>query len=231
MNRKAKRGRSSRPSLWMVRVLFGHMRLWIAIAVAGLAFGVLTEAPITGNWTMITRALIAWDIGLLLYLGAAAVMMARSSRHEIQEHSDAQDEGAFALMILTVTAALASLGAILAELAEAKHAQLGGWPYVLAIGTVILSWAFTHTIFAIHYAYEYYGDSECSGGLKFPGDDDPDYWDFVYFAFVIGMTFQVSDVAITEKTIRRSVIAHGVVAFFFNATVIALSVNMAANAM
>ena len=87
--------------------------------------------------------------------------------------------------------------------------------HALAIGTVVLSWAFTHTIFALHYAHGFYGEHLRKSGLKFPGEGQPDYWDFIYFAFVIGMTFQVSDVAITNKSIRRTVVAHGALSFFF----------------
>ena len=94
---------------------------------------------------------------------------------------------------------------------------------------MVLSWAFTHTIFALHYAHEFYGEHLRKSGLKFPGDGQPDYWDFVYFAFVIGMTFQVSDVAITHKSIRRTVVAHGALSFFFTAAIISVTVNIAAN--
>ena len=98
--------------------------------------------------------------------------------------------------------------------------------------TIALSWAAVHTAFALHYAHDYYRGKP--GGLQFPsGDQDEhaDYWDFVYFSFVIGMTAQVSDVGITDKGIRRTVTAHGVLSFFFNATLLALMVNIAASAI
>ena len=101
-------------------------------------------------------------------------------------------------MVLSIAAAMTSLGAIFFELAAGKEGP-GLWPHVRAIATVILSWAFIHTIFALHYAHDFYGDGQRADGLKFPGDDKPDYWDFVYFSFVIGMTFQVSDVAVTNN--------------------------------
>ena len=126
---------------------------------------------------------------------------------------------------------MASLGAIFAELASEGDVQPGPWSYTLAIATVVLSWAFIHTIFALHYAHDFYGKGQRATGLKFPGDDKPDYWDFMYFSFVIGMTFQVSDVAVTNKWIRRSVVAHGILSFFYTTTVVALTVNMAASAL
>jgi uncharacterized membrane protein len=147
----------------------------------------------------------------------------------MERNAAAQDEGAFAVLILTVVAAIASLGAIFAELAVIERSSPSYWLYnALAFATVILSWAFTHTIFALHYAHDFYGGRH-KGGLRFPDDDKPDYWDFVYFAFVVGMTFQVSDVAVTQKSIRRMVVAHGVLSFFFSAAIIAMTVNLAAS--
>jgi uncharacterized membrane protein len=94
-----------------------------------------------------------------------------------------------------------------------------------------VSWAFVHTIFALHYAHEYYGErgDNAIGGLTFPGRQAPDYWDFLYFSLVIAMTSQVSDVVITSKVIRRIVTVHGALAFFFNVAVFALTVNIVSN--
>ena len=153
------------------------------------------------------------------------------TREPQQRAATQEDEGATAILLLAAIAATASLGAIFAELAQVKSGDLGyGYHVALAVGTVLLSWAFTHTIFALHYAYDFYGEGQRAKGLKFPDDDKPDYWDFIYFSFVIGMTFQVSDVQVTNKGIRRLVTAHGVVSFLFNTTVIALTVNMATDA-
>jgi uncharacterized membrane protein len=214
------------PELWIVRVARGHARLWCAIAVGCVVYLALPD-----SLRAVTRALLAWDIGIVFYLAWAAWMMAHSPVAEIRRHSAAQDEGAFALMVLTIASAIASLGAIFALLARGDGDGPEPGSYVLAIATVVLSWAFIHTIFALHYAYDFYGDGDRANGLKFPGDAKPDYWDFVYFSFVIGSTFQVSDVAVTNRWIRRSVAAHGVLSFFFNAAVVALTVNMAANAI
>jgi len=97
---------------------------------------------------------------------------------------------------------------------------------------VVLSWAFTHTTFALHYAHEFHEQEATRGAaLIFPGNEEPDYWDFLYFSLVIGMTSQVSDVAIACKPIRRTVSAHGVISFFFNVALLALMVNMAASAI
>jgi uncharacterized membrane protein len=212
------------PRAW--RIARGHRRLFTAVAVGVASFGVLHVAAIGAN--ILTRAVIGWDIGIVMYLAATAILMARSDTADITRHGAEQDEGALSLMILTVAAAMASLGAVFAGIAYGNGATL---PAALTIVTVVMSWMFIQTIFAFHYAYEYYDDADCAGGLKFPDDGEPDYWDFLYFAFVLGMTFQVSDVAITNKHIRRVAGVHGVVAFFFTTAVVALTVNLAASAI
>ena len=210
---------------WIVRFVRGHVRLWIAIAV-----GILVYALVPANVGNSTRFLLGWDAGVIFYLTLAAVTMARSTPSEIRYHSAMQDEGAFALLLLAVAAAVVSTGAIFAELVGIQQSQPGyGLHVALAIATVILSWMFTQTIFALHYAHEFYGTGRRAAGLKFPGDERPDYWDFVYFAFVIGMTLQVSDVGITHREIRRTVVAHGVLSFLFTAAILALAVNIAAS--
>ena len=214
---------AKRPT-YLLRVGMAHMRLIISAAIGVAAMLALPAAPIT-------RMLLGWDLGVLIYLAAAAMVMTRcSSVSAMQSNAAAHDEGALAILILSVVAAIASFGAIFVELSTIERASPGyGFFVALAIGTVVLSWVFTHTIFAMHYAHSFYGKHLRKNGLKFPDDDDPDYWDFVYFAFVIGMTFQVSDVAITHKSIRRMVVAHGALSFFFTAAIISVTVNIAAN--
>ena len=126
------------------------------------------------------------------------------------------------------SAAVATLIAIFAELGSSAGEHRQPLALVLASATIVLSWTFIHSIFALHYAHEFYDVD--GGGLAFPGGDgEPDYWDFVYFSFVIGMTSQVSDVGVTSKHIRRTVAAHGILAFLFNTTLLALTVNIAAS--
>jgi len=215
----------------VVRISRAHPRLIISI-VLGIAAHVLLTMMTGQQFATTTRLVIAWDIGVVFYLVWLAVMMARSKQTDIAQHADAQDEGEFGMLVLTVIAAMASLAAIFLELAAAdRGSRYYGLDVALAIMTVVLSWVFIHAIFALHYAYEYYDDADCAGGLKFPDDDKPDYWDFMYFAFVLGMTFQVSDVAITAKGIRRVAAVHGILSFFYTTAVVALTVNLAANFM
>ena len=185
------------------------------------------------SWRPLMRALVGWDLGVGLYVALALDTMARSDVHAIRRRAPSQDEGALGILVLTVAAALASLLALVVLLgkAGADEGPRGGTDLILAVTTIVLSWAFIHLIFALHYAHEFYGDGGV-GGLAFPGGEkEPDYWDFVYFAFVIGMTSQVSDVGITNKAIRRTATAHGIVSFFFNVALLALTVNIAASVL
>ena len=213
-------------TLWPLRIVRVRPRLFGSFLVGAAVALVL--AVVTG-WRPATRMLVAWDVFLGLYLVLVAHLMASSTIEHIRQRAAAEDEGQVTILVLTVAAALASLAAIFAELG----AQTGRRPLHMALAgaTILLSWAFIHTIFAVHYAHEFY-DAEIGGGLAFPGDErEPDYWDFVYFSFVIGMTSQVSDVGVTNRVIRRIVAAHGVVSFVFNATLLALTVNIAASAI
>jgi uncharacterized membrane protein len=218
--------RTRRPPL-PLRLVRARPRLFGAIAV-GLAM-ILALGLLAPDWRGVTRLLVGWDVAAALYLALAFHMMASSDIHRIRRRAAQQDEGRVIMLALTVAAPVASLVAIFAELGTTASGHPAG--HILVAGaTTVLSWALIHTVFALHYAHEFY-DLE-GGGLSFPGGDpEPDYWDFVYFSFVIGMTSQVSDVGITSKSLRRTATVHGVVAFLFNAALLALTVNLAAGAI
>jgi len=210
----------------VVRLVGNHARLFGSIAFGAVTFAFLT---IASRDTMVaTRVLLAWNVGVLLYLVLAVAMISRFDIELVRRRAAIQDEGGLAILMLTVASAVASLGAIVAELGAMKTDEDHIPYFALAVTTIVLSWTFIHAIFALHYAHEYYGEGAEGGGLEFPADDCPDYWDFVYFAFVIGMTFQVSDVQITSKVLRRIAVAHGAVSFVFNVAILALVVNLAA---
>jgi uncharacterized membrane protein len=214
-----------------LRVLLARPRLLLSILV-GLA--VVALLPLySEQFRGVTRVLVGWDVGVALYLVLAFWMIANSDVAQIHRQSVAQDEGSFAILVLTIVSAAASVGAVFAWLEFATHAETftpAGLAFLLV--TIMLSWAFIHTMFALHYAHEFYGAAtKKGGGLIFPHDPEPDYWDFVYLAFSIGTSFEVSDVAITSKRIRRTVMVHGIVSFFFNVTLIALSVGLVGDAI
>ena len=142
-------------------------------------------------------------------------------------HASAQQEGRWTVLAVSLLLALVILVALSLELRSARNGSL--LQIALAATTVVLSWGFMNTMFALHYAHDYYNTADTAGaGLDFPGTEKPDYWDFVYFAFVIGMTFQVSDVQISNRILRRVALLHSLIAFFFNVVIIAITVNIVA---
>jgi len=213
----------------VVRIVKLRPRLFISAAVGLAAIGLLFI--VCDDWRAATKLLIGWDVAVALYLVLGLEMVVRSDMSHIRSRASMQDEGAIALLLLPAAAAIASLVAIFAELASAKGSPNYGWHAALAVATIVLSWTFIHVLFALHYAHDYYGSGNRANGLIFPGDDKPDYWDFVYFAFVVGMTFQVSDVQVSNRLIRRLVVTHGALSFVFNTAILAVSVNLATTAI
>lgn len=187
-----------------VRFAHAHKRLLLSVA-AGLVALLLWPA----DWRAATRLLVSWDIAITLYMAFAYTTFATTDRSHIPHNALMQDDGRFAILGLVAISSFASLGAIIVLLGA--NGRTDG-ELVLAALAVILSWAMIHTTFALHYANDFYRGSR-PGGFDFPGGEAPDYWDFVYFSFVLGMTAQTSDVAITDRMIRRTVTAHGLVSF------------------
>lgn len=215
-----------------LRIILARPRLFLSI-LAG--FGVvvflsLLEAQLLG----VTRFLVGWDVGVALYLALAFRMFVESDAAHIHRQSLLQDEGGMVILVLTIVSAVASVGAVFMWLEIATRPEtFAPRALVFLLLTIMLSWAFIHTMFALHYAHEFYAEhsSKTAGGLIFPGDPEPAYWDFVYLAFSIGTATQVSDVEICSKKIRRTVTVHGIVAFFFNVTVLALTVGLVGDAI
>jgi uncharacterized membrane protein len=208
-----------------VRLVYARPRTFLSIML-----GIATFFFLPTSLRLVTRLLIGWDIFVAIYVVLVYIMMGRSTLATIRRMAALQDDGRFLIPVLTVLGAFASLAAIVFELGQGQHkpAEL-----LFATATVALSWAAVHTAFSLHYAHDYYR-GEKPGGLQFPSgdkEDHADYWDFVYFSFVIGMTAQVSDVGITDKSIRRTVTAHGIISFVFNTALLALMVNIAASAI
>jgi uncharacterized membrane protein len=208
----------------LMRPLRAQPRLVAAAVLGGLLWLALPHA-----WREATRVLAAWDVATGLYLTLALAMMARSDVDRIRFRAARQDEGRVVTLALTTVTALASLGAIVAELATAKDLHGGGkWGHIALAGlTVFLSWSFMHIMFALHYAHEFYAEPGAPA-LEFPGHAPPDYWDFVYYSFIIGTACATADVNVASRTMRRLTTVHCVVAFFFNTTILALTVNIGA---
>lgn len=209
-----------------LRFLYGRSRVIGAIAAGGIAAAV---SP--GSLDLITHLLIGWDVAAAIYLINAYGFVFGRGVDYIRIRAVYEDDGRILILLLVAFGAFASIAAIVFELGIKENEVRG---LIIALVTIVLSWATVHTAFALHYAHEYYHEGEEESGLLFPNSgtpEEPDYWDFVYFSLVIGMTFQVSDVGITDKKIRRTVTAHAVVSFMFNTALIALMVNIAASAI
>jgi uncharacterized membrane protein len=186
------------------------------------------------------RVALSGDVGALCFLILIVLMMQRSDIASIRRRAEIADVGRVEIIVLILAAAILSLFAVATVLAGSRELALPDKiPHVaVAVVTILVSWFFIHALFATHYAHLYYdaGESETGkptkkikGGLKFPDEPNPDYWDFVYFSFVLGMTFQVSDVQVTARNLRHLTTAHGIIAFFYNTVVLALAVSIAAN--
>lgn len=216
----------------IVSHLRAHPHLWVSAGV-GIAAGL---AASVANWrgdNLAVHCLIGWNAGAWFYLAWSFWTMTHADHGRLIRVAKAQSEGAGAVLTVVTSAALASLGAVIVELSAAKHAgPSGALPHVLfALVTVISSWLLVPTVFTLNYASLYHG-GEKSGGLDFqdksPGFQ-PDYVDFLYFAFTIAVASQTADVAITSRPMRRLALGQALLSFVFNTTILAFTINMAAS--
>lgn len=220
---------------FLSRRLRARPRLTASVVVA-IVVALCLPARIDGLQS--TRLLVAWNAGACLFLVLTARMFALSTSAKLLKRARLEDEGAWVVLVLVIVAAVASLVAIVAELAGVKGmASDVKVAHVALVGlTVLSSWAFTHTMFAMHYAHNYYLGSAGkggNGGLLFPSaagspPDEPDYLDFLYFSFVIGTSAQTADVSFTGKQMRRLGTVHCVLSFVFNTSILALCINIGA---
>ena len=216
---------------WSVR-LSAPRRLAIVLFI-GVASYLLLE-----HWVPTqTRLLIGWNLGAITYLALAWMTVARADPTMTRIRAQAQDQSGYVIFLLVVTAASASFVAIGFLAGDIK-----GMPFwqrtehlTLSVAALLLSWLLIQTLFGFHYARLYYshhpGTAEHRGGLKFPGDKEPDYLDFAYYSFVVGMTSQVSDVAVLTRRVRRLTLVHGVLSFVYNIAILAMSINIIGGAI
>ncbi|HRQ87311.1 MAG TPA: DUF1345 domain-containing protein [Bacteroidia bacterium] len=171
-----------------------------------------------------TALLLGFDAAALVFFASVLPLLnddAGRMRHTAQVN-DANRPALLAIMVLISLVILFAIGTLIAG-KEALH-----WPELtLIVGTLVLAWFFANVIYTLHYAHLYYlpGDDGDRGGLDFPNTTEPDYWDFLYFSFTLGMTFQTSDVTINGAHIRRVVLGHSMAAFLFNMGILAFTVN------
>jgi uncharacterized membrane protein len=205
-------------------------KLLICIAIATIVYLIVEIEEID----TLTHIMIGWDTFSLSMIIMSWATFFITNSAQIREQSKVQDSSRSVIFVIVLIATLASILAVLLLLVAKKHLNIGAsWRLPIAIAGMLLSWFLIHTIFTLRYAHIYYGDhkaipDEPAGGLEFPGDQEPEYLDFAYFSFVLGMTFQVSDVQITSKRLRNFAMWHGLFSFGFNTIMIALTINLIA---
>jgi uncharacterized membrane protein len=220
----------------VVAAWINHLGAKRRLAVA-LAVAVITYAAEPGSVSWHTRLVISWDAGTLVYLCLAWTIIGLWDAGSTRAHALSQDTSGFIIFLFVLGAACSSIVAI--GFVVGRIGDLAFWPkaWHLTVTVVALtsSWVLIQTVFAFHYARRYYRDEthtlSQAGGLAFPGGADPDYLDFAYYSFVVGMTSQVSDVQVLSSNMRRMTLVHSVLAFIFNIAVLALSINIIASAI
>lgn len=186
-----------------------------------LATGTAALIPLMG---VAQGIMAAFDIAAALFLATIAPLL-RSPAASIRQHAQGNDANRGLLLAISIVVTLVILASVTSEMSDMKNRVT----VTLVVGTLVLCWLFSNAVWALHYAHLFYAASVGGGdsqGLVFPGCDEPNYWDFVYFSFTLGMTFQTSDVAITATDMRKPVIAQSLAAFIFNIGVLAFSINV-----
>ena len=199
-----------------------HGRFYAAAALGAAVYAALSLAHVS------VAGAAAGDTFFAVYLAASAWLVHTSTKADVKSRAKTEDEGAMIVIVLALAAVAFSVAGIFIVLNQAHRPD---WlSLMLALAAAPLGWCMLHTISAFHYVNLYYfaSVSEASdNALEFPGTEEPDLWDFIYFSFVIGMTAQVSDVQVRTTGMRRAVTGHSVVSFFFNTVLIAMAVNAA----
>lgn len=206
-------------------------RLGLALVIAIVAY---VGQPDSISWH--TRVVASWDLGAIVYLALAWWLIVHAGTRETRGHASAQDQSSYVIFLFVVSAACTSIVAIGFVSGTIKGLAFWAktWHLTLTVAALLSSWLLIQTVFTFHYARRYYDRARQNAAepaeLVFPGNREPDYLDFAYFSFVIGMTSQVSDVAATSRRMRRLVLVHSLLAFVFNIAVLALSINIIAGA-
>jgi uncharacterized membrane protein len=214
-------------------------RLWRAVQArrrlfAGVIAGLLVAPLLPAEMMLTTRGIIAWDVGVLVFLVLCTHLFLTAPPAIMPANAEAQEEGEWTIFLLTLGVVVVSFIAVTREFSTTKGLPPSrqALDVALVAVTLLMSWMMTHVTFALRYAHEYYahdeGGRDIDRGLEFPNEPQPDYLDFMYFSMVLGMTFQVSDVQITSRKLRRVAALHGLLSFLFNTVIVALSVNIAA---
>ncbi len=212
-----------------------HLKAVYRLA-SGLCIALICYVCLSGvHIELLTRVMACWDVFCVWILIINGILFRTMKPHQIRLHAKVQDSSRGIVSLMVIVAAFSSLVGVLFLLHNKKHWLLSPdlEAFIYLFG-VVCSWLIMHMVFALRYAHEYYGDhpndpTQPAGGLQIPGDTNPSYIDFAYFSYVIGMTFQVSDISITSPNIRKIALIHGMLSFGFNTVILALTINEVAN--
>ena len=205
-------------------------RLIICVAIGTIVYFIVDRRA----FDTLTHLMIGWDVFSICMIVISWITFFMTGTDDIRKLCKTQDSSRPIIFVIILISTLASLLAVLLLIITKKEGSVSAsWRLPISILGMLFSWILIHTIFAFRYAHIYYGNHKSklntdAGGLEFPGDTKPDYLDFAYFSFVLGMTFQVSDVQITSQRLRRMAMFHGLISFGFNTIMIALTINLIA---
>ena len=207
------------------RIARSHPRLLLAIAL-GIVCAIALPSTLHG----LTRALLGWNVAAWIYIVLVGWLMMRARHSDVRDLANREDESAAQMLTIMSIAAILSLAAIILELATSKGADgMRAFHYVLTAFTVIGSWLLVGLLFTAHYARMFYNAPMDQRPLRFPDrEENPDYWDFLYFTFTIAVAAQTSDVSVMTRSMRKVVTAQSVLGFVFNVAILGFSINVSA---
>ncbi len=214
---------------WFKRLHSAH-KLLICIIIAVIIYFIVNIQHLD----ILTHLMISWDVFSVCMIIMSWITFFITTSQQIREQAKVQDSSRILIFVTVLVSTFASFFAVLLLVISKKEFKdTEALHLIVAIAGMLFAWFLIHTIFTMRYAHIFYGDHEekpntHAGGLEFPDDKKPDYLDFAYFSFVLGMTFQVSDVEVTSKRLRRLVLLHGILSFGFNTIMIALTINVIA---
>lgn len=207
-------------------VITRHWKLLAGFLAGLFGWGLARQMNLPGS----THILIGWDVGALIYAVLLWRLFLTADEAKVRAKAAAEDEGRSIMLLIVLSAIAASLAAVVAAMIGARSAATAVKDLTAACAgvTLLLSWIVLHSVFVLHYAHRHFGGGPGKGGFGFPGEPARTYKDFVYLAFSIGATFQVSDNDVRTGALRNLVTAHAVTAYFYNTAILALGINIIA---
>jgi uncharacterized membrane protein len=209
----------------MIKHLLHHVRLLSSIGTALVLFFLLPH-----HWMWLTRVLVSWNVGVLLFLVLVGKLMFGLNATQMTKKYEDEDEAAALILVISIVGAILAMTSIVAFLSGLDEVARSDKPVHIALAafTVINTWVLIPTMFTLHYADMFYSTTPKKRPLNFPDTGEPVFWDFAYFSFTISAACQTADVSTAQGTIRKVVIAHSVLSFFFNASILGFAINVTA---